>query len=342
MGDKKTLKSFKNLKKFICACCDFECSQKCDINRHNLTAKHKKNTECLPDTDVKPPLKCICECGNEYFHRQSLSKHKKQCKIGKKTNVELQVKPCSGEPLEPDIRYKTDEENNNIINLLIENNNIINLLIENNKQLQDDNKEFKDLIIQLLTQNKISQEQNQAQTAAILELTKNGINNITNNTTNKPTFNLNFFLNDTCKDAMNLTDFVNSIQLTYKDFIRVGSDGYVKGISNIINDNMKNLAEIERPIHCTDEKRGTLYIKDDNKWEKAEDNKKMNSLIGHVATKNAREINSYKKEFPDCIKSLSKHSDTYNKCVVEAMGGPGVVNKINKKMKKKRKSKEVF
>ena len=68
----------------------------------------------------------------------------------------------------------------------------------------------------------------------------------------------------------------------------------------------------------------------------------MNSLIGHVATKNAREINSYKKEFPDCIKSLSKHSDTYNKCVVEAMGGPGVVNKINKKMKKKRKSKEVF
>ena len=316
MGDKKLAKLANVKFKFICVSCDYKCSKQSDYIKHNLTVKHKKNSGVITEMTENSPLKYICKCGNEYFHRQGLSRHKNKCVS----------------------RYKTDEPEPKPE----ENNNIINLLIENNKQLQDDNKEFKDLIIQLLTQNKISQEQNQAQTAAILELTKNGINNITNNTTNKPTFNLNFFLNDTCKDAMNLTDFVNSIQLTYKDFIRVGSDGYVKGISNIINDNMKNLAEIERPIHCTDEKRGTLYIKDDNKWEKAEDNKKMNSLIGHVATKNAREINSYKKEFPDCIKSLSKHSDTYNKCVVEAMGGPGVVNKINKKMKKKRKSKEVF
>jgi hypothetical protein len=304
MTDIKTLKTLKNPKLIICECCDFKCINKKDFNKHLMTVKHKKNTERLQDADIKNPLKCICECGNEYFHRQSLSKHKKQCNFGKKKYVELQ------EP-EP-------------------NNKIIDLLIANNKQLQDDNREIKELFMKLYNENKeqtkISQEQNQVQTAAILELTKNGINttnNITNNTTNKPTFNLNFFLNDTCKDAMNLTDFINSIQLTYKDFIKVGCEGYVKGISDIININLKKLAEIERPIHCTDEKRGTLYIKDDNKWEKAEDNKKINKFIGTVANKSARERASYVKEFPDCTKSRSRYSDQLNKCTVEAMGGAG-------------------
>jgi hypothetical protein len=123
---------------------------------------------------------------------------------------------------------------------------------------------------------------------------------------------------------VNITDFFNSIQLTYLDFMNVGSNGYIRGISQIFNNSMKKFAEIERPIHCTDEKRGTIYIKDDGKWEKDDDDsKKLNSLISKIATKNFREVTSYKKKFPDCTKSSSKHSDIYNKCIVEAMGGPG-------------------
>jgi hypothetical protein len=295
MGDNKTLKNFK---KYICVSCDFECRQKCDINRHVLTAKHKKNMERLQEvtTEVtKKTVKCICECGNEYFHRQGLSRHKKLCNF-KKVTIN-------------DIKEEEPEKNNKIINLLIE-----------------DNKEFKNIIIQ--------------QNAAILELTKNGINsnntNI-NNTTNKTTFNLNFFLNDTCKDAVNITDFFNSIQLTYLDFINVGVNGYIRGISQIFNNNMKNFSEIERPIHCTDEKRGTIYIKDNNKWEKDDDDsKKLNSLISKIATKNFREVTSYKKKFPDCTKSSSKHSDIYNKSLVEAMGGAG--DNENEKKEKIKKS----
>jgi hypothetical protein len=295
MGDNKTLKNFK---KYICVSCDFECRQKCDINRHVLTAKHKKNMERLQEvtTEVtKKTVKCICECGNEYFHRQGLSRHKKLCNF-KKVTIN-------------DIKEEEPEKNNKIINLLIE-----------------DNKEFKNIIIQ--------------QNAAILELTKNGINsnntNI-NNTTNKTTFNLNFFLNDTCKNAVNITDFFNSIQLTYLDFINVGINGYIRGISQIFNNNMKNFSEIERPIHCTDEKRGTIYIKDNNKWEKDDDDsKKLNSLISKIATKNFREVTSYKKKFPDCTKSSSKHSDIYNKSLVEAMGGAG--DNENEKKEKIKKS----
>jgi hypothetical protein len=282
-------KSFKILKKYICVSCDFECSQKCNINRHNLTAKHKKrcNSNNLEQKDIK---NFVCKkCGKSYNARNSLWYHEKKCGFVK------EKEPDKEEP----------------------NNKIIMLLIDNNKQLQDDNKEIKELFMKLYCENK-------EQTAAILELTKNRINNNTNCNNNNNTFNLNFYLNDTCKNAMNLTDFINSIQLTHLDFIKVGHDGYIKGISHIINNNMKKLAEIERPIHCTDEKRGTIYIKDADKWEKDDEkNKKLNSLIGHVATKNAREINSYKKEFPDCTKSRSKHSDTYNKSLVEAMGGAG-------------------
>jgi hypothetical protein len=287
-----TKKPIKPPKLFICECCDFKCINKKDFNKHILTVKHKKNTERLQEDTENPLKKYICICGNEYLYRQGLTKHKKKCKI-----------------VEPDTVI-TDKPNNEIINLLIENNK---QLQDNNTQLHDEIKEFKQLMLQLITENVEVKK-------SILELTKNGINNTTNNNT----FNLNFFLNDTCKDAMNLSDFINSIQLTYLDFIKVGCEGYVKGISNIINNNMKKLAEIERPIHCTDEKRGTIYIKDADKWEKDDDeNKKLNLLIGKVATKNAREMVPYRKEFPDCTKSSSKHSDTYNKCLVEAMGGPG-------------------
>ena len=289
-------KAPKSPKLLICECCAFNCITKKDFIRHLLTAKHKKLYNLNPLEQNKPKIFSCNKCDKSYNARNSLWYHEKKC--------------CFVKEKEPD----KEEPNNKIIMLLIDNNKHLQ---DNNKQLQDDNKEIKELFMKLYCENK-------EQTAAILELTKNGINNNTNCNNNNNTFNLNFYLNDTCKNAMNLTDFINSIQLTHLDFIKVGHDGYIKGISHIINNNMKKLAEIERPIHCTDEKRGTIYIKDADKWEKDDEkNKKLNSLIGHVATKNAREINSYKKEFPDCTKSRSKHSDTYNKSLVEAMGGAG-------------------
>ena len=174
----------------------------------------------------------------------------------------------------------------------------------------------KELIMILLKQN-----------SQLLELTKNGTNNTNNynNTnSNNKTFNLHFFLNETCKDAMNIMDFLDSIKLQLSDLEKMGEIGYVEGISNIITTNLKALDVTQRPIHCTDKKRETLYIKDENKWEKEdEEKKKMRNLIQKIATKNQRLLPKFKEEHPDCIKSSSKYSDQYNKIIVESMGGSG-------------------
>ena len=174
----------------------------------------------------------------------------------------------------------------------------------------------KELIVMLLKQNTQLIEQN-------TELTKNGINNTTishnTNSLNK-TFNLQFFLNETCKDAMNIMDFVDSIKLQLTDLEKVGEIGYVEGISNIITTNLKALDITQRPIHCTDKKRETLYIKDEDKWEKENDEKKkIRKVIKKVANKNIRLLQKFKEVHPDCGKSTSKFSDQYNKIIIESM-----------------------
>ena len=151
--------------------------------------------------------------------------------------------------------------------------------------------------------------------------TNSSQNNHSFNNTNShnKTFNLQFFLNETCKDAMNIMDFAESVKLQLSDLEKVGEIGYVDGISNIIVKNLIALDETKRPVHCTDTKREVLYIKDDNKWEKEDlEKKKIRKLIKKVADKNARLIPKFKEEHPDCVKSVSKFSDQYNKLIVES------------------------
>ena len=182
----------------------------------------------------------------------------------------------------------------------------------------------KELILALLKQNSELIEQN-------TELAKNGINcgvqniiNSNNINSHNKTFNLQFFLNETCKNAMNITDFVDSIKLQLSDLESVGKIGYVEGISNIINTNLKALDVTQRPIHCSDKKREVLYIKDKNKWEKEDNDKtKIRKAIKQIAHKNSMLISKFKDTYPDCGKSISKYSDQYNKLIIETMGGSG-------------------
>ena len=123
---------------------------------------------------------------------------------------------------------------------------------------------------------------------------------------------------------MNIMDFVDSIQLQLSDLEKIGEIGYVEGISKIITSNLKALDVEKRPIHCTDKKREVLYIKDENKWEKEdEDKKKLRKAIKRVAGKNQRLLPKFKEAHPDCIKAASKFSDQYNKMIIESMGGSG-------------------
>jgi hypothetical protein len=184
-----------------------------------------------------------------------------------------------------------------------------------------------DLIIMLLKQN-----------SELLEIVKNGNNQITNNTNtncmnNNKTFNLQFFLNETCKDAMNIMDFVESIKLQLSDLEKIGEIGYVEGISNIITTNLKALDITQRPVHCTDKKRETMYIKDEDKWEKEDDSKsKLKKVIKRVANKNIRLLPQFREKNPDYNNADSYISDKYSKMVIEAMGGTG--NNDNEKEEK--------
>ena len=201
------------------------------------------------------------------------------------------------------------KKNCKIENEIKENNqtNEIHELKEFMKYLMNENSELKSMMMKVMENCAVN----------------NSHNNSHNNSNNK-TFNLQFFLNETCKDAMNIMDFVDSIKLQLSDLENVGKLGYVEGISNIIVKNLKDLDVTERPIHCTDKKRETLYIKDENKWEKEdEEKKKIRNVIKKVANKNIRLLQKFKEVHPDCGKSASKFSDQYNKIIVESMGGSG-------------------
>jgi len=194
-------------------------------------------------------------------------------------------------------------------NIIESENNISSELILN---IIHQNQEFKDL---LLEQNKI-----------IIEMSKNnGTTNI-NNTTNShnKTFNLQLFLNETCKDAMNIMDFVDSIKIQLCDIESIGQLGFVNGMSKLIIKNLKALDENMRPVHCSDPKRDSLYVKDANVWEKEDsDNKKIKKAIKYISHKNICALPEWKAKYPDCIYSDSKKSDQYNHIIIEAMGGSG-------------------
>ena len=254
----------------------------------------------------------VCECCNysssrksQYYRHLSTDKHKiLQNPTSKKFQTEkLHICDCGK-------KYKHSST------LFAHKKQCIAKNIENatdNTKLCELDKD--ELIIQLLKQNK-----------ELIEVLKNGTNNNNNNNTNShnKTFNLQFFLNETCKGAMNIMDFVDSIKLQLSDLERVGEIGYVEGISNIIVKNLNDLDITERPIHCTDKKRETIYIKDEDKWEKEDEGKmKIRKVIKKVASKNSLLIPKFKEVHPDCIKSISPFSDQYNKLIIESMGGPG-------------------
>ena len=169
-------------------------------------------------------------------------------------------------------------------------------------------------------------KQNQDLTNKIVDICKTSQTNITNSNFNShnKTFNLNVFLNETCKDAMNIMDFVESIKLQLSDLESIGRLGFVNGISNIIVKNLNSLDITQRPVHCADNKREVLYVKDDNKWEKEDDEKKkIRKAIKRIATKNLCLLPKFKEAHPDCNRSSSRFSDQYNKIIIEACGGSG-------------------
>jgi len=296
----------KNENIFCCNLCDFISCKKTNYDNHLQTQKHIRNTfatNCNTKTDKKT---FMCNnCNKMYNDRTGLWRHKKTCKVGDIIENNL-----------------NNEESKNIsINDVVK-ENLILMLVKQNSELIKETSEFKNMM---------------------MEVIKNGTHNTTHTNSHNKSFNLQFFLNETCKNAMNITDFIDSLQLQLSDLERVGEIGYIEGISNIIIKKLNTLDVTERPIHCTDKKRETMYIKDEDKWEKEDDKKiKLHKMVKKVANKNINLISEFQEIHPDWKKCSSKYSDQFNKIVIESMGGKGDNDYEKEEKIIKRVAKEVF
>ena len=269
--------------KFVCKKCDYKCCKQSDYDKHLLTAKHKKDDAEDILEDEKLAIQYFCECGKEYKHRQGLWKHKKKCQ-NTTANVDTDILVENNKP----------EQSNK--------DNLIEYLIK-------ENSEFKTLIMELIKKDNIS------------NISNNTVSNNTINSNNK-TFNLQFFLNEQCKDALNIGEFVDSIKVQLTDLENTGRIGYVEGVSKILIKNLNELDVVKRPIHCSDLKREVIYIKDDNKWLKEnEDKQVIKKAIKDVANKNIRQITEWASLNPDCKNSESKKNNQYLNIVMNSMSG---------------------
>jgi len=276
---------------FLCKTCNYETLSFRDYEKHLSTPKHKKGTNMEKSSKVHrtPPTPSImhkCECGREYKHMTSLWNHKQRCNQSHFNPQEF--------PEEHETSSLPEKENNDTLMLLIKQNN-----------------EFKDLII---TQNH-----------QIIELSKQHHiiqnNTQTNTNSHNKTFNLNFFLNETCKDAMNITDFVNSLKLNLGDLEKVGELGYAEGISRLVVKGLTELEVTKRPIHCSDLKREVLHIKDHDKWEKDNPSQdKLRKVIKDISNKNVMLLDDWQKENPGCKNYDNSKNDIYLRMMVQSMG----------------------
>jgi len=269
----KSSKSPKTPKIFICELCDYICYKQSEINKHNITNKHIANT--IGDKEISNKTFTCGFCNKVYNSRNGLWKHNKLCNEKKEVlpeNVVVQ-----------------DSSNNDIIQVLLK-----------------ENSDFKNMLMDMMKSNTDLQKQ----MMEVCQKIQPSTNINTDNSNNSKNFNLNVFLNEKCKDAMNLDDFANSIQLKLSDLIRVGEEGYVPGMSKVIIEWLGGLEVGDRPIHCTDEKREAIQVKIADKWEKeAINSEKLMNAVRIVEKKQFDMITTFRETYPECMNSESHHND---------------------------------
>ena len=291
-------KNSQNLHIFSCNICHYNTSKSSDYAKHLLTTKHKRltmaNENLQKSLEISHDKTFICvSCNKQYNHMSSLCKHKKKCSKNNTSKPDNKDNTC------------LDEEDD-LDDLEPSSKDIIKMM----KMQMIENQEIRNLIIELLKKETMN------------TINNNINNNISNNNCNNQSFNLNFFLNEQCKDALNIDEFVDSIKMNLSDLENFAHLGYADGVSNIFAKGIKELGVHLRPIHCSDSKRETLYIKNNDEWIKETDDKPIiTKAIKKVAFKNIKQINEWVKENPACKDPRTKKFDQYNKIVMNAMSG---------------------
>jgi uncharacterized C2H2 Zn-finger protein len=302
-------KKIKNPQIFSCKKCDLITYNKKDYNRHLETQKHLATTGCKMQSKNKDFLikHYICNCGKQYKENSGLWRHKKICIVPINNISEIDDINKFEELEICEITQDEPQENN------FSDSEIIKMISEFKNIITDSNSEFKNMIMDLVK---------------TIATTSNNINNNTNNNTintinaNNTTFNLQFFLDEQCKDALNIDEFVDSIKMQISDLEITGRHGYVHGITEIINKNLNELDKFKRPIHCSDLKREVLYVKNNNIWTKEnKENSVLTKAVKQIAHKNIQQIAEWKNAHPGCTLADSRKNDLYLKIVSNAMSG---------------------
>ena len=272
----------KNAEKYNCKKCNFKCSKKSNFEKHLLTAKHimiHNDTIKMPK-NAKPLNEYNCDnCGKIYKFHSGLYRHKRICTYLNDYKNEITEKPEDNDKLEKQVEHPVIDSEPDYKHMFIE--------------LIKQNSDFKSLIIEQQKENQTLQKQ-------LIDVVKDGktINNMTNSNNNNQ-FNLNFFLNNTCKDAMNMSEFINDINVNCNDIEYIGKNGYVNGMTNMILSRIRDLDVTKRPIHCTDLKRETMYIKDNNEWNKdTADKSHFRNMVKIVAKHNQYQFPIWREKHP--------------------------------------------
>jgi hypothetical protein len=277
-----SINSQKIPEKHECSFCNYITVSKKDFNKHTLSNKHTK----------------LVNASKMLVNQNETSSNKYFCNCGKTYSHDSSYyrhkKKCN-------ITIVTDS------NAEISDKELIMMVVKQNAELMKENSEMRNMMMGVIKTG--------------THITNNNNNNTNTNSHNK-TFNLNFFLNETCKDALNINDFVSSIKVSLSDLENTGRQGYVEGVSNIILKNLNNLEQYQRPIHCSDFKREVIYIKDNDKWEKeGEEKPLLTKAIKVIANENIKKIMEWKETNPDCTNSESKKNNLYLKIVSNSMNG---------------------
>jgi hypothetical protein len=320
--------------KYTCEECDYNTCKKSSYDKHLTTQKHLNTintTKYNEESNFIKEKEYICECGNKYKHNASLFNHKKKCKGESISGASISGASISGASISGASISGASISGASISGASISDasNNIIQLLIK-------ENSEFKNIILEMVKSNNDLQKQMVDVCQKIQPGTINNNTNSHNNTTNNKIFNLQLFLNEECKDAMNMSEFINSIELKLSDLENIGKNGYIEGMSNIIINKLHDTDMNKRPVHCSDAKRETLYVKEENKWEKdTQETKQMLKAVRGVDKKNYQLLTTWKDTHPKCMDSKSHQSDEYMKLVSKVMDGDEEnVNKVIKKVAK--------
>jgi len=264
---------------FMCIDCDYKSCKKSQYNRHLLTAKHKMVTNGNKKVPKVPNEQHICKCGKEYKYIQGLSRHKKTCILNENRNIIIET---SDNENYKDIVFKLITENQEFKNVMFkENQELRKQLVEQQKQMSD--------MIPLIGNN----------------------NNNTNNIKQK--FNINVFLNEKCKDAISIDQFIDTIEVSMKNLLTTRDKGLGEGLSSIIIENMNKLSLYERPMHCTDKKRETMYIKN-QEWAKDEKLEQIDNLLKRVENKQLKNIEKWTEANPNFMES-EKLQEEYMKII---------------------------